>query len=175
MATQLDLWHDFFVMTGGAAAALTGLLFVAMSIHLREIAEDTTRRLRARVTLQGLVVALVVSGLALLPGQDVRVFGLELLVITVATVVVGFVQASEMMRAARGRGSRPMPGYRVRLIVNHSLGLLSVAVSMLLVLGEVGALYALAGVHLLLISYMVYNSWGLLLLVSAGERPRSHS
>jgi len=175
MATQLDPWRDFFVMTGGAAAALTGLLFVAMSIHLREIAEDTTRRLRARVTLQGLVVALVVSGLALLPGQDVRVFGLELLVITVATVVVGFVQAREMMRAARGRDSRPMPGYRVRLIVNHSLSLLGVAVSLLLVLGEVGALYALAGVHLLLISYMVYNSWGLLLLVSAGERPRSHS
>ena len=30
-------WHDFFVMTGGAAAALAGLLFLAMSLHAREI------------------------------------------------------------------------------------------------------------------------------------------
>jgi len=173
MPNQLEPWHDFYVMTGGAAAALTGLLFVAMSIHLREIAEDATRRLRARVTLQGLVVALVVSGLALLPGQDVRVFGLELMIIALSVVVFGFIQAGAMMQAARRRGSRPMPGYRVRMIVNHSMGLLSVAVAALLIAGEAGALYALAGVHLLLISYMVYNSWGLLLVVSAGEGRRS--
>jgi len=173
MPNQLEPWHDFYVMTGGAAAALTGLLFVAMSIHLREIAEDATRRLRARVTLQGLVVALVVSGLALLPGQDVRVFGLEVMVTALSVVVVGFIQAGAMMRAARHQGSRPMPGYRVRIIVNHSLGLLTVAVAALLIAGETGALYSLAGIHLLLISYMVYNSWGLLLLVSAGERRRS--
>ena len=68
-----------------------------------------------------------------------------------------------------------MPGYRTRLMVNHTLGLLSVAVAALLASGEAGALYALAGLHLLLISYMVYNSWGLLLLVSAGEGRRSQT
>jgi modulator of FtsH protease len=172
MPNQLEPWHDFYVMTGGAAAALTGLLFVAMSIHLREIAEDTTRRLRARVTLQGLVVALVVSGLALLPGQGVRFFGLELTLLAIVTVVLGLVQAGAMLRAAGHRGSRPMPGYRVRMIVNQTLGLLAVAVGALLISGEDGALYALAGLHLLLISYMVYNSWGLLLVVSAGEGRR---
>ena len=26
-------WHDFFLMSGGAAAALAGLVFVAVSIH----------------------------------------------------------------------------------------------------------------------------------------------
>jgi len=26
-------WQNFYVMVGGAAAALTGLLFVAMSLH----------------------------------------------------------------------------------------------------------------------------------------------
>jgi hypothetical protein len=28
-------WHDAYVMLGSAAAALTGLVFVALSIHLR--------------------------------------------------------------------------------------------------------------------------------------------
>jgi hypothetical protein len=27
-------WHDFFVMLGGAAAVLTGLVFVALSLNL---------------------------------------------------------------------------------------------------------------------------------------------
>jgi hypothetical protein len=27
-------WHDYFMMVGGGAAALTGLVFVAMSLHL---------------------------------------------------------------------------------------------------------------------------------------------
>jgi hypothetical protein len=30
-------WSDFFVTVGGGAAALTGLVFVAMSMHLSEI------------------------------------------------------------------------------------------------------------------------------------------
>jgi hypothetical protein len=35
-----DLWRDFFVMVGGGAAALTGLVFVAMSLNLDVIARD---------------------------------------------------------------------------------------------------------------------------------------
>jgi hypothetical protein len=27
-----EAWHDFYIMTGGAAAALTGLAFVAVSL-----------------------------------------------------------------------------------------------------------------------------------------------
>ncbi len=30
-------WQNFYVMVGGAAAALTGLLFVAMSLHSKAI------------------------------------------------------------------------------------------------------------------------------------------
>jgi hypothetical protein len=29
---MIDKWHDFFIMVGGGAAALTGLVFVAMSL-----------------------------------------------------------------------------------------------------------------------------------------------
>jgi hypothetical protein len=33
-----ELWYDFFVKVGGAVAALTGLVFVALSINLTTIA-----------------------------------------------------------------------------------------------------------------------------------------
>ena len=32
-----DQWHDFFVMVGGGSAALTGLVFVALSLNLESI------------------------------------------------------------------------------------------------------------------------------------------
>jgi hypothetical protein len=46
-----DQWHDFFVMVGGGSAALTGLVVVAMSIHLDVISSDAVWRHRARSIL----------------------------------------------------------------------------------------------------------------------------
>jgi hypothetical protein len=34
---SVDERHDFYVMVGGAAAVLTGPIFVAISIHLRAV------------------------------------------------------------------------------------------------------------------------------------------
>ena len=48
-----ELWNDFFVMVGGAAAVLTGLVFVALSLHIDVIARDATHRYRAIGTLAG--------------------------------------------------------------------------------------------------------------------------
>jgi modulator of FtsH protease len=36
-AYQPEQWHDLFVATAGAAAALAGLIFVAVSINLEQI------------------------------------------------------------------------------------------------------------------------------------------
>jgi hypothetical protein len=70
-------WQPFFTVTGGAAAALAGLLFVALSIHAPEIAEHPPFRYRALATLSIPLVVLVVSALALVPRQTGRSLGLE--------------------------------------------------------------------------------------------------
>jgi hypothetical protein len=80
-------WHEFFIGTIGAAAALTGLLFVAISINLEQILKYSQLPGRAAATLGLLVSALVVSGFALAPGQSIRVLGVEVAV--VATVAGG--------------------------------------------------------------------------------------
>jgi len=48
---QPGQWHDFLVMVGGGAAALTGLVFVALSLNLNVVTQDATHRYRAIGTL----------------------------------------------------------------------------------------------------------------------------
>jgi hypothetical protein len=80
-------WHDFFVGTIGASAALTGLLFVAISINLQQILKYPQLPGRAAGTLGILVCALVVSGFGLAPGQGNRALGLEIAAAGAALVV----------------------------------------------------------------------------------------
>jgi len=70
-------WHDLFVAEAGAAAALAGLLFVAVSINLKQILAFPVLPSRAASVLATLVVALVVSTFALVPGQHRAVLGAE--------------------------------------------------------------------------------------------------
>jgi hypothetical protein len=45
------MWHDFGIATGGLAGALTGLLFVAVSIKSDTMAKSLSLRSRAAQTL----------------------------------------------------------------------------------------------------------------------------
>jgi hypothetical protein len=62
-------WSDFAVAVAGAAAALSGLLFVAVSINLSRILAFSNLPARAAQTLIMLVTPLVVSLLVLIPAQ----------------------------------------------------------------------------------------------------------
>jgi hypothetical protein len=43
-------WNELYLMLETSSAALIGLLFVAMSLHLAEIANEEIYRLRAQYT-----------------------------------------------------------------------------------------------------------------------------
>jgi hypothetical protein len=64
---KADLWNSFFVMMGGGVAALTGLVFVALSValslDLEEIISDATHKYRSINTLAGLTAIFVTCGL----------------------------------------------------------------------------------------------------------------
>ena len=81
-------WEPFFVALISAAAALTGLLFVAVSINLDKIVKGPGfLPTRAAETLASLVLVLIGSALALVP-QSVRLLGLEILILVVPMLVV---------------------------------------------------------------------------------------
>jgi modulator of FtsH protease len=78
-------WEGFAEMTGGASGALTGLLFVAVSLNASRIAGHQGLRASAAQTLTLFIAPLVMSAALLTPGQPDWVLGAELIVIGGAT------------------------------------------------------------------------------------------
>ncbi len=76
MSEELVLWHDFNVSLVTASAGLLGLLFVALSIHVRVLSTRQNAELRAvaRTIFLGYVLALAIGFLALMP-QTLSAFG----------------------------------------------------------------------------------------------------
>jgi hypothetical protein len=74
-------WTDLFVATAGASAALTGLVFVAVSINIERILKLQGVPERALETVLLLLNVLIVSTLGLAPGQSRTALGIELLVV----------------------------------------------------------------------------------------------
>lgn len=66
---QLDGWHDFYLIIGGGAAGLMGLMFVVVTLSPRVIATRGARGIRTFVTptVVFFTSALVISALMSLP------------------------------------------------------------------------------------------------------------
>ncbi|UDY37306.1 hypothetical protein [Dermatobacter hominis] len=80
----IEAWHDFALMIGGAAAALAGLLIVAMSINVDQILKFDDLPPRAAGALITMLSPLVLAIVLLIPGQSDTVLAVELVVLAVA-------------------------------------------------------------------------------------------
>jgi hypothetical protein len=159
-------WHDYFIVVGGAAAALTGLVFVAMSLNPATISQDPTHRHRAVGTLAGFSAIFVICGLTLMGGQDHRGVGAEWLgvaVVDAAIYVYGYVQALRIGRSSVGLGSG-------RLVVGTALHLVEIIGAGLIVAGYVEGLYVAAVAMIALLVYMISGAWLLIMGVSGRGR-----
>jgi modulator of FtsH protease len=157
-AYRPDAWHDLAVAAVGATAALTGLLFVAVSINLDRILSFPWLPRRAGATLVLLVALLVAGVFVLVPGQPLPVLAAELGATGLVLVATG---AAELVRV-RGEEDRPR-GRRVgrAVIVLLPAGALLAAAGSL-ALGGGGGLYWLAGAVVGGIAAACANAWVLL-------------
>jgi modulator of FtsH protease len=163
-AYRPDQWHDFFVMVGGSAAVLTGLVFVALSLNAAIITRDATYRYRAIDTVSGMTGVFVLCALVLMGGQDHRAIGIEWLVVAAITIAVylhGHIQAVRLGGSiAVLRVSRT-----VTLAVLYLTQLVGAA---LLLSDHVAGLYMAAVALVAALAFMISGAW--LLIVDAAKR-----
>lgn len=160
---QPEAWHDFFVMAGGAAGALTGLLFVAMSLHLSQVAGSREHRLRSEATLAALVVLIAVAALGLVPSQSAPALGAELVL-----AFAGFLVFYTLRARAYWAGGRLPRGVARRTVLGASIMLLGIAAGVLLLAGLGWGEFLVVPAFIAGVVLSVANTWSILM---GPERP----
>jgi modulator of FtsH protease len=153
-------WENFLVAEVGAAAALVGLVFVAVSINLARILAVPRLPERAAETLLFLFSVLAVGSCGLVPGQSLDWLGREVLALAVACW--GIV-TTVWFRAFLAREKQPWAWYWPRLLMGQlsTLPFLVGGASMLARSG--GGLYWLVPGVLLAFGSGLFNAWVLLI------------
>ena len=95
-------WHDFGVGLVGASAALLGLVFVVVSLHLKAVVNDSVLRRRAEITLGLFATALAASAALLIPGQSRQALGFELMPIALIYISLSTLATLRATQSSRG-------------------------------------------------------------------------
>ena len=148
-------WSNFFLLVGTGSAALTGLVFVALTINLRGVAQDATHRYRAINMLSGFTAVFLVSALALMGHQTYRTVGFEWLVVSSLAAGVntnGYVQGFRLS-ASRYALSR------FRVVGGSACYLGQMVGSLMLCLGTRAGTYVAAIAMIVNFGFLVSGSW----------------
>lgn len=143
----MGAWGTFAAITGSSAAALAGLLFVAATLHSREIASSEQVAARAFNGLIMFVMVLFVSILIVIPGQAYRTLGVELIALVAFTLFV-------MVGYTRGDVAPPITVFVL---------LPTLAAGIVLVIGAHAGLYVLVVAVLASLAFGALTAWLLLL------------
>jgi hypothetical protein len=161
-------WHEFYVMTGGAAAVLTGLVVVALSLHAKQIMSHPLFRDRAFAAIVALLTQVFLAAAVLVPDQSSLVLGIEVGLVALFWLArslwaIPYIRGN----TARLRGRT----YEYRRPASHwalewtvwivwVAALLTSAVE--LMLGSSTGLYLLAAAMVLMMGSQVWSAWVLI-------------
>jgi hypothetical protein len=160
----INAWHDFFLMVGGGAAALAGLVFVAMSISLKIIIQDATHKNRAIGTLVGYTAVFMICAFALV-AQPYPWLGVEWFIISLVAV---YIYVRGLVRVREGGGSRfGSSGLRIFAgIAGYAAQMIG---SVMLAMGYASGLYIASIAMVLSFASLISGAW--LLIVAAHQNP----
>jgi hypothetical protein len=162
-ALSVEGWHDFYMMIGTAAATLTGLLFVSLSLNADVIFHKSNADLRvlAKQAFSGFIGVLMFAVIFLIPDQGPMGLGVPLVGIDAAML---YLTTRRFLGVRRHRSHRWGRGL---IILRFAIPLLCfmtlMVVAILVLLGRTGGLYWLVPVMIMLLFEASLNAWDLLL------------
>jgi modulator of FtsH protease len=155
---MLEASHEFFVATAGAAAALAGLIIVAMTVSVDLIVKLPGMTSRAATAI-GLLIATTIISLAGLIDQEEWAFGIEALIAAVAVIGLSI---DSMVRVIAGRGASTLSGAIFKTAIGVVPGVL-LAVGAVVVLAGTSPAAVWFGIGAMLaILVAVLNAWVML-------------
>jgi hypothetical protein len=150
-------WESFFAAEAGASAALSGLVFVAVSINLTRILEIPHLPERAAEALMILFSVLAVATFGLVPGQRQSTFGAEVLgagaCVSLFTIVL-------QLRAFRNDSARRW--LAMRSVLAHAACIPFIVAGGLLLAGRADGVYWILPGTLASFAAGALNAWVLL-------------
>lgn len=166
----LERWHEFYLMAGTAAVTLAGLLFVALSLHLDRLVEESHEHLLAlaRVTLLSFTMTLFASMIMLVPPVGAHQTAIMLGAMSVAGLSFTF----RLTRAARHHDEAGFSRGLVRKrLLFPTLGyVLMLLTAVSLWLGVPEMLYMMVGSMCMILGNAAGTSWELLVHIARNRR-----
>ena len=158
-AYDAEPWSEFAAGTAGAAAALAGLLFVAVSINIQTILAGSRITGRAAQAMVFLVTPVFLSLAVLVPGQPDTALAIELLAIVAVAGPALLLQARPAARAVE----QPRSSWMVTSVVPSAIVALAPVVAAIgLLTGSLGGLYWLPAAVACALGGGLVNAWVLL-------------
>ena len=161
MAYAPQAWRDFAVTTGGLAGALTGLLFVAVSLHSGALNRSRSLASRAAQTLV-LFVTPAIAAILLTAPQPGAALGAELFALAAVAGVTLFILDR---RAGHDGGGEVVVRYIERASPNLVTAVLVAVAGVSFLLKEGGGLYWMIPAVLAGLVGGVTNAWLFLLKI----------
>jgi hypothetical protein len=156
-------WSNFFVGELGAASALAGLLFVAVSVNQARILQLGRMADRGLEALAMLLAVVIIASMGLVPGQGVRLLGFEIFVTAAAASGGMFLLERAYLRLV----DRPYRRRSIQMAVCNQLSVITMALGGLVTLwrGQ-NSLYLLPPGILATFFFSLANAWVLLIEIN---------
>jgi hypothetical protein len=160
-----EQWNGFFSMVGSGAAALAGLIFVAMSIKPEIVIQNSTHKNRAINMLSGFTAVFMACSFGLIGNQSLRALGYEWLILwLIATVIFvrGYVVAIRSGMSSIGLNAPRLAGGTICYLAQ-------VIGAIFLILRHSAGLYIAAIATIVLFAFLISGAW--LLMIGVYEDP----
>jgi len=158
VAYDASQWHDLFTAGAESAATLVGLLFIAVSLNLKQILDAPGLPPLAARTLGVLLGMLLMSVLILTPGQPRKALGAEFTALGAVLVTAVTISAMRThLPVTRWQWTIPT----ILLALTSSVPMVIAGAT--LIAGTGGGLYWAMGELILGFSIAIYYAWILLI------------